>query len=81
MENENPFEDAYPGQMAYIDSLIETAELTDLEYTDFKERLDDLWVMDAEELILELLRKQRNPILGGYNYQQRDIIRMLKKLK
>lgn len=81
MMEDNPFDDAYAGQLSYIDSLLNMAEITEDEFMLYKERCDDLGVMEAEELIQELLKKQRNPILGGFNYQQGDIIRMLKLLK
>ena len=78
---DNPFDDAYAGQLSYIDSLLNMAEITNEEYAQYKKKCCDLGVMEAEDLIQELLKKQRNPILGGYNYHQKDIIKMLKLLK
>ena len=75
------FVEASVNILSYIDSLLNMAEITDAEYRIYKVRTKSLTEGEAEELINELLGKQRNPILGGYNYQQRDIINMLKKLK
>lgn len=69
-------------QLGYIDSLIQTAEVSNVEYQELIQRSNqDLTEGEAEELIGELLEKQRNAILGGFNYQQGDILRMLSKLK
>ena len=68
-------------QMAYIDSLIETSQTSNEKYMDLKRKSnEELTEGEAEEFISELLEIQRNPILGGFNYQQRDITKMLSKL-
>ncbi len=67
-------------QMGYLESLLETAELTMDQYNEYATREIHSEGM-AEEMITDLLTKQRNPILGGFNYQQRDITKMLKLLK
>ena len=69
-------------QMAYIDSLIETSETTAYQYQQLRQRAKtELTEGEAEEFIGELLEIQRNPVLGGHNYQQGDISRMLKLLR
>lgn len=68
------------GQLSYIDSLLEMSETTEKEYQEYL-TIDIVSEGVAQELITELLTKQRNPILGGFNYQQGDIIKMLKLLK
>ncbi len=67
-------------QMGYLESLLETAELTVDQYNEYATREIHSEGM-AEEMITDLLTKQRNPILGGFNYQQGDITKMLKLLR
>ncbi len=68
-------------QLSYIDSLIETSLTNNRQYQELKQKADKgLTEGEAEEFITDLLEIQRNPILGGYNYQQGDITKMLKLL-
>ena len=75
------FVEASVNGLSFIDSLLNMAEINEREYKIYQEKAKCLTEGEAEEMITELLEKQRNPILGGYNYHQKDIIKMLKLLK
>ena len=67
------------GQLTYLYSLLETAEIPEHERVEYMDS-EYLTEGEAEKAISYLKDNQRNNILGGFNYSQGDILEMLKKL-
>ena len=69
-------------QISLLDSLLETCDLQ-IEETDIISRRLNGFLSEgeAEELTNYLLDNQRDPIKGGFNYNQTDIKNKLKQLK
>lgn len=71
--------DAEPGQVDYIESLLQTSTL-DLQNRGWVEnQIPELTYVKAEQIINRLQECQRNPVESGDNYNQGDIDKALTK--
>lgn len=70
-------------KLMILDELLDTSDITQKEYEKTKGLLKhgELTDGEANELIEWLKERQRNPILGGFYYQAKDITEMLSRLK
>lgn len=69
-------------KLIYFDALLTTCNLPQREYKEIynKGKLE-LSEGQIDELIEYLEQNQRNSVLGGFNYQMKDIKKQLSKLR
>ena len=68
-------------QLGYLDSLIETSNLTEPQRQEIESKLNfETTEGEGQELINWMLENQRDNINGGHNYNQGDIQKKLTEI-